>query len=96
MVDELIDAHGELLPAGHPGGAREYGGASDGRDPHAGVLKRGDRSGVGAGVGDQLVDLGQLADPRERDLADLRAVGDDRDLVRPDPISARLVWASIS
>src|ERR1700677_1261525 len=45
------------------------------RDLHPGVGQRADRVRVGPGVGDELADLGHLADPGERDLADLGAVG---------------------
>jgi hypothetical protein len=46
-------------------------------DAYAGLRERGRCLRVGVLVGDQLTDRAHLADPRERDLPDLGAVGDD-------------------
>src|SRR5580658_5442221 len=46
------------------------------RDVYPGVGERPDRVTVRTDVGDELAHRGDVADARERDLADLRAVGD--------------------
>src|SRR5437764_14339758 len=57
--------------------ARYGAGPLDGGDAHAALLEGGQVVRIGLVIGDELVHLCQQADPRECNLSDLRAVGDD-------------------
>jgi hypothetical protein len=62
--------HPHGAPPARPGPDRP-GLDSDDRHANAGVLDRRHRGAIRPVVGDELVDVGQFADPRERDVAEL-------------------------